>query len=46
MRNNHEIDYKIYGEELQFVEIELDPNESAIAESGAFMMMDRWSTRP
>jgi uncharacterized protein (TIGR00266 family) len=40
MRNNHEIDYKIYGEELQFVEIELDPNESAIAESGAFMMME------
>ena len=40
MRNNHEIDYKIYGEELQFVEIELDPNETAIAESGAFMMME------
>src|ERR1700754_757957 len=40
MRNDHEIDYKIYGEELQFVEIELDPNETAIAESGAFMMMD------
>src|SRR6188768_3391025 len=40
MRRNHEIDYKIYGEELQFVEIELDPNETAIAESGAFMMMD------
>ena len=40
MRTNHEIDYKIYGEELQFVEIELDPNETAIAESGAFMMMD------
>ncbi|MFT3682440.1 MAG: TIGR00266 family protein [Ferruginibacter sp.] len=38
--SNHEIDYKIYGEELQFVEIELDPNETAIAESGAFMMMD------
>src|SRR6478736_6120991 len=37
---NHEIDYKIYGEELQFVEIELDPNETAIAESGAFMMME------
>ncbi len=36
----HEIDYKIYGEELQFVEIELDPNETAVAESGAFMMMD------
>jgi uncharacterized protein (TIGR00266 family) len=39
-RANHEIDYKIYGEELQFVEIELDPHETAIAESGAMMMMD------
>jgi uncharacterized protein (TIGR00266 family) len=37
---NHEIDYKIYGEELQFVEIELDPMETAVAESGAFMMME------
>ena len=40
MRTNHEIDYKIYGEEMQYVEIELDPQETAIAESGAFMMMD------
>ena len=40
MRTNHEIDYHIYGEEMQYVEIELDPNESAIAESGSFMMMD------
>src|SRR5687767_13875216 len=40
MRTNHEIDYKIYGEELQFVELELDPNETAIAESGSFLMMD------
>jgi uncharacterized protein (TIGR00266 family) len=40
MATAHEIDYKIYGEELQFVEIELDPNETAVAESGAFMMMD------
>src|SRR5215468_5343295 len=39
-RSNHEIDYKIYGDELQFVELELDPNETAIAESGAMMMMD------
>ncbi len=38
--NAHEIDYKIYGEEMQHIEIELDPNETAIAESGAFMMMD------
>ena len=40
MRTNHDIDYKIYGEELQFVEIELDPEETAIAESGSFLMMD------
>ncbi len=40
LRVNHDIDYKIYGEELQFVEIELDPSETAIAESGAMMMMD------
>ena len=39
-RINHEIDYQIHGEELQFVEIELDPNETAIAESGAMLMMD------
>lgn len=40
MRTTHEIDYRIIGEEMQYVEIELDPNETAIAESGAFMMMD------
>jgi uncharacterized protein (TIGR00266 family) len=36
----HDIDYKIYGEEMQYVEVELDPTETAIAESGAFMMME------
>lgn len=40
MRKNHEIDYKIFGEEMQYVEVELDPQETAIAESGSFMMMD------
>src|SRR5215211_2534349 len=40
MRTNHEIDYRIVGEEMQYVEIELDPNETAIAESGSFMLMD------
>lgn len=39
-RNAHEIDYRIYGEEMQYVEIELDPEEGVIAESGSFMMMD------
>jgi len=36
----HEIDYEIFGEEMQFVEITLDPNEACIAEAGAFMYMD------
>lgn len=40
MISNHQIDYKIHGEELQFVEIELDPNETVIGEPGGFMMMD------
>ncbi len=39
-RTNHEIDFNIYGEEMQYVEIELDPHETAIAEAGSFMMMD------
>lgn len=37
---SHEIDYNIYGEEMQYVEIELDPQEAVIAEAGSFMMMD------
>ncbi len=40
MTRNHEIDYRIYGEEMQYVEVELDPGETAVAEPGAFMMMD------
>ena len=40
MRSNHEIDYQIHGEEMQCVEIELDPQETVIAESGSFMFMD------
>jgi uncharacterized protein (TIGR00266 family) len=38
--NAHEIDYKIYGNDMQFVEIELDPQETVMAEPGAMMMMD------
>lgn len=41
MKNNHEIDFRIFGEELQCVEIELDPQETVVAESGSFMMMDQ-----
>ena len=36
----HEIDYTIYGEEMQYVEIELDPSETVIAEPGSMLMMD------
>ena len=35
-----EIDYQIMGAEMQFVEIELDPGESVIAEAGAMMYKD------
>ena len=37
---SHEIDYRLIGEEMQAVEIELDPQETAIAEPGSFMMME------
>jgi uncharacterized protein (TIGR00266 family) len=40
MANAHEIDYRIYGDDMQFVEIELDPGESVIAEAGGLMMME------
>ncbi|MGG3799990.1 TIGR00266 family protein [Metabacillus fastidiosus] len=38
--NAHEIDYELYGDDMQCVEIELDPNESVIAEAGGMMMME------
>jgi uncharacterized protein (TIGR00266 family) len=38
--NSHEIDYKIIGEDIQIVEIELDPNETVIAEAGAMLFME------
>lgn len=41
MKQNHEIDFKIIGEEMQCVEIELDPHESVVAEPGSFMMMEQ-----
>ncbi|HEX7339099.1 MAG TPA: GYF domain-containing protein, partial [Rhodanobacteraceae bacterium] len=34
---NDEVDYRIVGTDMQFVEVELDPGESAIAEAGAMM---------
>ena len=40
MRGMHEIDYRVIGEDLQYVEIELDPNEATVAEAGGMMYMD------
>jgi uncharacterized protein (TIGR00266 family) len=38
-RKAHDIDFKIFGNEMQFVEVELDPGECAIAEAGTMMYM-------
>lgn len=38
-RQAHEIDYEIFGHEMQFVEIKLDPQESVVAEAGSMMYM-------
>ena len=37
---NDDIDFRIIGNDMQFVEVELDPGESAIAEAGALMYKD------
>jgi uncharacterized protein (TIGR00266 family) len=34
------IDYKIFGDDMQYVEVELDPNEATVAEAGGMMYMD------
>ena len=38
-RRAHDIDFTIHGNEMQFVEVELDPGEGAVAEAGAMMYM-------
>jgi uncharacterized protein (TIGR00266 family) len=38
---SHEIDFKIFGNDIQFVEIELDPRETVIAEAGAMVYMEQ-----
>ena len=37
---SHEIDYKIFGNDIQLVEIELDPDETVIAEAGTMVYME------
>lgn len=41
---SHEVDYRIRGDDLQFVEVELDPGESVISESGAMMYVEEGIT--
>lgn len=41
MMQSHEIDYTIYGDDMQIVSIELDPGETVIAEAGTMNWMDR-----
>ncbi|HEV2126021.1 MAG TPA: TIGR00266 family protein [Chloroflexota bacterium] len=39
-RRTHELDYKIQGDDIQLVEVELDPGETVIAEAGAMNYME------
>lgn len=40
MNSMHEIEYQIHGDDMQFVEIELDPAEAVVAEAGGMMFME------
>jgi uncharacterized protein (TIGR00266 family) len=40
LRSADVVDYTIYGEDMQFVEVELDPGESVVAEAGTMMFKD------
>lgn len=41
---SHEVDYKIFGDDIQFVEVELDPRETVIAEAGTMVYMEQGIT--
>ncbi|HZX46731.1 MAG TPA: TIGR00266 family protein [Clostridia bacterium] len=41
MRKAHEVELKVFGDDMQFVEIMLDPGETIVAEAGAMMYMDK-----
>lgn len=38
--NSHAVDYEIFGDDMQLVEVELDPGETVIAEAGAMNYME------
>lgn len=37
---SHELDYQIYGDDMQFVEVALDPGETVVAEAGGMMYLE------
>jgi len=39
MPRMHEVEYKIFGDDMQYVEVELDPQEAVVAEAGGMMYM-------
>ncbi len=40
MNQMHEIEYRVFGDDMQFVEVDLDPGEAAVAEAGGMMFME------
>jgi uncharacterized protein (TIGR00266 family) len=40
MNQMHEVDYKVFGDDMQYVEIELDPQDAVVAEAGGMMYME------
>ena len=40
MAGMHEVDYKVFGDDMQYVEVELDPGEAAVAEAGGMFYME------
>ena len=41
MQKAHEVEFKVFGDDMQFVEIMLDPGETIVAEAGGMMYMDK-----
>lgn len=41
MGTSHEVDYQIFGDDMQFVEIDLDPGETVVAEAGMMMYLEQ-----
>ncbi|MCP4394152.1 MAG: DUF4339 domain-containing protein [Alphaproteobacteria bacterium] len=40
VKKSDEVDYEIFGDDIQFVEIELDPDETVVSEAGAMMFKE------